>query len=152
MLQTITWALSRLKAYVTLSTSFRGELYLISFQPYYQPGPVSPNPFSINSAYSDPTPYSSNPSAWALSVKNSNGILVFGAGLYSFFQTYSQACIDTRSCQSQILNIDSTSSIGIYSLSTVATTYQLSINGAGIINQSSNLNGFASTVTSWTRS
>jgi glucan 1,3-beta-glucosidase len=58
-------------------------------QPYYQPAPVSPAPFSINSNFNDPTPYASNPSAWALSIKNSKNILVFGAGLYSFFQVSS---------------------------------------------------------------
>ncbi|KAF9044173.1 exo-beta-1,3-glucanase [Panaeolus papilionaceus] len=121
--------------------------------PYYQPNPVSPSPFSINSAFNDPTPYSGSPSAWALHIKNSKAITIFGAGLYSFFVNYSQNCIDSRNCQSQIATVDSASTgINIYSLSTVATTYQLSVNGAGVINQANNLNGFASTVTSWSQS
>ncbi|KAF9002426.1 glucan 1,3-beta-glucosidase [Cyathus striatus] len=120
--------------------------------PYFQPNPVSPAPFLINSAFNDPTPYSGNPSAWALWVKNSQNILIFGAGLYSFFQDYAQTCLTSNNCQAQIANIDSTSSVNIYSLSTVATTNQLSVNSNGIINQSKNVNGFASTVTSWSPS
>ena len=51
-----------------------------------------------------------------------------------------------------MIDIDSESSITIYSLNTVATTNQLSINGVGIIKQSANINGFSSTVTAWSRS
>ncbi|CAA7270475.1 unnamed protein product [Cyclocybe aegerita] len=120
--------------------------------PYFQPNPVSPTPFSINAAYKDPTPYSPNPSAWALHIKTSRNILIFGAGLYSFFTNYAQTCLATSTCQSQLANIDSLSAstgINIYSLSTVGTTYQISVNSGGIVNQASNVNGFASTLTSW---
>ncbi|OBZ70776.1 Glucan 1,3-beta-glucosidase [Grifola frondosa] len=117
--------------------------------PYFQPNPVPPAPFIPNSNFKDPT--LGPGAAWALSVSNSQNILVFGAGLYSFFQDYQQACLDTFSCQSQIVNIDSASTIGIYSLSTVATTSQLSVNAQGIINNADNRNGFAQTVTAWTR-
>jgi hypothetical protein len=49
-------------------------------------------------------------------------------------------------------NVDTASTgINIYSLSTVATTYQVSVNGAGIVNQAGNVNGLASTVTSWSQ-
>ena len=93
-----------------------------------------------------------------------------GAGLYSFFmvsrdclisfadvsnagietQNYCQDCIQTRNCQEQILNIDSCSScVYIYSLSTVATAYQVSVDGKGIIGEKDNVNGFGSTVTVW---
>ncbi|PPQ70366.1 hypothetical protein CVT24_013141 [Panaeolus cyanescens] len=121
--------------------------------PYYQPTPVPPSPFSINTSFNDPTPFSGSPSAWALNIKNSKSITIFGAGLYSFFINYGQDCINSRNCQAQIANIDTASTgINIYSLSTVATTFQLSVNSAGVINQANNLNGFASTVTSWSQS
>ncbi|KAF8147994.1 exo-beta-1,3-glucanase [Crassisporium funariophilum] len=117
--------------------------------PYYQPKPAAPTPFSIDSRYNDPEINGRNPSAWALSIKRSNNILIFGAGLYSFFVNYSQDCIVTRNCQAQIANIDSTSDVNIYSLTTVASVFQLSVKGVGIIKQADNINGFASTVTSW---
>ena len=60
------------------------------------------------------------------------------------------ACEPAFACQSQLINIDTSSSIGIYSLSTVDATWQLSINSQGIINEADNRNGFQQTVTVWT--
>ena len=135
-------------------------------QPYYQPNPVPPAPFTTNSAY-DPTTLGDS-FAWALTVQNSQNILLFGtcpgslttlraltrspgAGFYSFFNDYNTACQSSQNCQTQIVNIDSSSTIGIYSLTTVDTTWQLSVNNAGVIARSLNPNGFADTVSAWTR-
>jgi len=117
--------------------------------PYFQPNPAPPSPFPTNTSLSDPT-FTNVPAAWGLWVQASTGILIYGAGHYSFFQNYGQACLTGNTCQPQIANIDSTSSVQLYSLSTVGTTFQLSVNGNGIINQANNVNGFASTVTLWT--
>ncbi|KAJ7470266.1 exo-beta-1,3-glucanase [Mycena latifolia] len=120
--------------------------------PYYQPVPVAPAPFTVNSAFKDPTSWSGISQAWALRVTTSTNILVFGAGFYSFFTNYGQACLTPENCQTQIVNVDTASSgVHIYSLSTVGTTFQLSVGQAGVINQSSNQNGFAATVTSWSQ-
>ncbi|KAJ6547050.1 exo-beta-1,3-glucanase [Mycena capillaripes] len=120
--------------------------------PYYQPTPAPPAPFSVNTAFQDPSNWSGITAAWALRVTTSTDIIVFGAGHYSFFQNYGQNCLTPENCQTQIVNVDTTSSVHIYSLSTVGTTFQLSVNQAGVINQSSNPNGFAATVTSWSQS
>ena len=48
-----------------------------------------------------------------------------------------------------MVNIDLASNIAIYSLSTVAATYQLSVEQVGIINRADNANGISSTVTAW---
>lgn len=48
-----------------------------------------------------------------------------------------------------MVDIDSDSQILIYSLSTVSSTFQISIDGKGVVNQADNINGFASTVTAW---
>ncbi|KAJ3492335.1 hypothetical protein NLI96_g51 [Meripilus lineatus] len=117
--------------------------------PYYQPVPAAPAPFTINSSFKDPT-FTNQPSAWALSVQNSQNIIVFGAGLYSFFQNFGQACLNSNTCQSQVLDVDTASTIGVYSLSTVGVTLQLSVNQKGVIPQSANPNGLQSTVTVWT--
>ncbi|PFH50090.1 glycoside hydrolase family 55 protein [Amanita thiersii Skay4041] len=119
--------------------------------PYFQSNPAPPAPFTINSTFKDPSFASGITHSWALWVQGSTDIIVFGAGLYSFFNNYNQACLDTENCQSQLLNIDSTSTVTVYSLSTVATTFQLSVNQVGIVNQSGNVNGFASTMTAWSR-
>jgi len=72
--------------------------------------------------------------------------------LYSFFNNYDTQCnaVDRLNCQSEILNVDSQSSVGIYSLATVGTTYQLSIDSSPVIPASENGNGFSRTVTVWT--
>jgi len=119
--------------------------------PYYQPTPAVPSPFSVNSAFQDPTVFSGG-SAWALHVASSTGIIIMGAGFYSFFENFGQGCLDTENCQSQIMTVDSASSINLYSVSTVATTFQVSVNNNGIVNQAGNTNGFAETVTSWSPS
>ncbi|KAF8894123.1 exo-beta-1,3-glucanase [Infundibulicybe gibba] len=119
--------------------------------PYFQPNPVAPAPFIINSSFKDPTFSGTATSAWGLRVVTSTDIIVFGAGHYSFFTNYGQACLTGSTCQSQIVSIDSTSSVHVYSLSTVGVTFQLSVGQNGIINQSNNPDGFASTVTSWSQ-
>lgn len=119
--------------------------------PYFQPSPGAPGPFVTNAQWKDPSFPTGLAHSWGLNVAASTDIIVFGAGLYSFFQNYNQNCLKTFNCQPQILNIDSASSVSIFSLSTVATTFQVSVNGQGIVNQSLNRNGLASTVTSWSR-
>ncbi|PBK58892.1 exo-beta-1,3-glucanase [Armillaria solidipes] len=117
--------------------------------PYFQPSPQAPTPFSVNSNYHDPTFGGEITMALGLRVATSSNILVFGAGIYSFFSSYSQTCLNSNSCQMHIVNIDSKSSVTIYSLATVATTYQLSVNNAGVISENDNIDGFASLTTAW---
>jgi glucan 1,3-beta-glucosidase len=64
--------------------------------PYYQPNPSAPVPYVLNSALHDPDFGTSCAgqagncrNAWGLRVINSQNILVYGAGLYSFFDNYS---------------------------------------------------------------
>ncbi|PVG03211.1 putative glucan 1,3-beta-glucosidase [Serendipita vermifera] len=116
--------------------------------PYFQPNPAAPNPFSIQSSIKDPD-LSGTQSAIALSIEDSSDILIYGAGLYSFFDSYTQTCLDTWNCQSEIVRISNSSGIRVYSLSTVGTTTQLTFNGQKVIAQSQNQNGFASTATAW---
>ncbi|KAJ7500847.1 exo-beta-1,3-glucanase [Mycena galericulata] len=122
--------------------------------PYFQPNPVAPAPFTVNTAFKDPASWSNISQAWGLWVTSSEDILVFGAALYSFYSNYDQGCLTTESCQSQMVNVDSNSSVQIYSLSTIGTTWQLSINQVPIINQDQNQNptGLPSTATSWSSS
>ncbi|KAF8736780.1 hypothetical protein AX14_014012 [Amanita brunnescens Koide BX004] len=117
--------------------------------PYYQPSPAPPFPFSCVSRYNDPS-LDGMDHSWGLWIQSSSDIIIFGGGLYSWYDSYNQTCLASEDCQSQIANVDSASSrVGMYSLSTVATTYQLSVDQAGVINQSANADGYASTVTAW---
>ncbi|PAV23600.1 glycoside hydrolase family 55 [Pyrrhoderma noxium] len=118
---------------------------------YFQPDPAPPAPFTSRSDFNDPTYSSDQQMAWAVRINNSNDIFVFGAGLYSFFQHYNQACLASNNCQTQIFDIDDISTVSVYSLSTIASQFQLTINGQNIADQGANRNGLQSTVTAWTR-
>ncbi|KAG8220202.1 glycoside hydrolase family 55 protein [Butyriboletus roseoflavus] len=119
--------------------------------PYYQPVPPAPQPYCNNSYYYDPVYNSSSPMAWAMYVQQSWDITLFGAGFYSFFQNYTQGCLGNYTCQTGILNIDDQSTITLFSISTVGTTYQLTIGQQGIIDEEYNRDGFQETFTAWTR-
>ncbi|KAF8516954.1 exo-beta-1,3-glucanase [Hysterangium stoloniferum] len=116
--------------------------------PYFQPTPASPVPFKVESRWHDPLAYQ-QPAAWAVAIKSSTNILIYGAGLYSFFKNNDAVCAQSSSCQDQIFTIDSTSTVHILSLSTVGIVYQLSIDGQALIASSLNGNGLGSTITSW---
>ncbi|QRV88543.1 exo-beta-1,3-glucanase [Ceratobasidium sp. AG-Ba] len=120
--------------------------------PYFQPSPAPPSPFSISSSYADPT-FTNGDAAWALSIQSSSNIFIYGAGLYSFFQNYSQERLSTYTCQDSIVTVSPDSSdIYVYSLSTVGTTNMLNVGSTPVVKQSDNRNGFASTMTVWTSS
>ncbi|KAF5362584.1 hypothetical protein D9757_013312 [Collybiopsis confluens] len=119
--------------------------------PYHQPIPPAPYPFVLNSTYSDPGFPEGLASSWALSVENSQGIVVFGANFYSFFNNYNETCSDNNGvCQSQIIDIDSSSLVQLYSVSTVGVEYLISLDQKGVARDEDNQNGFSETVTVWT--
>ncbi|KAL8731246.1 MAG: hypothetical protein Q9181_004360, partial [Wetmoreana brouardii] len=71
--------------------------------PYFQSNPDATQPFTSNPTYSDPDfshcTTAACKKAWGLRVLGSSDIHIFGAGLYSFFDNYSQTCLATESCQ-----------------------------------------------------
>jgi len=116
--------------------------------PYFQPYPSAPYPFPRSLAFNDPD-VSSLGSALALSIQDSSCVLIYGAGLYSFFRAYTQRCLSDSTCQTQITQVTNSQPVTIYSLSTIGSTYQLVLDGQPTINRALNVNGFASTVTAW---
>ncbi|KAL8305540.1 hypothetical protein RB600_008430 [Gaeumannomyces tritici] len=80
-------------------------------EPYYQPTPAAPQPFerSIGVFRGDPDFLctANNPcdSGWGLRILESSDITILGAGLYSWFSTYSQDCLATSSCQRTMAEI-----------------------------------------------
>ncbi|KUJ21098.1 1,3-beta glucanase [Mollisia scopiformis] len=116
--------------------------------PYFQSNPDATTPFTANAAYSDPT-FSGSSSvnkAWGLRVVDSKDVIVAGAGLYSFFDNYAQTCLDTESCQSNMVSLESSDSIYLYGLSTKASTNMVTVNGASAALDSDNRNNFCATV------
>ncbi|KAE8451175.1 hypothetical protein EG329_004339 [Mollisiaceae sp. DMI_Dod_QoI] len=116
--------------------------------PYFQSNPDATTPFTVNAAFSDPTfSGSSNVNkAWGLRVVDSSNVFVFGAGLYSFFDNYSQTCLDTESCQANMVSLENSGSVHMYGLSTKAATNMVTVNGNSAALDSDNRNNFCATV------
>ncbi|KAA8567338.1 hypothetical protein EYC84_010368 [Monilinia fructicola] len=126
--------------------------------PYYQPNPTAPTPFSVVSSLNDPNfstscaGYPGNcAAAWGLRIINSNNILIYGAGLYSFFSNYDTTCSNgggPENCQSNILSLEGTiSNVNIYTLATVGTTNMVTRNGQSQALYSANLNVYPTLIT-----
>lgn len=124
--------------------------------PYYQPNPNASLPFPYVASLYDPV-FSTisnttngsipNADAWGLRVVNSQDILIYGAGLYSFFDNYSTTCDSTRTCQSRIFNVEgSGTSISVYNLNTVGTRYMITRDGVDLATYSDNVDGFIDTI------
>ncbi|KAF4624064.1 hypothetical protein G7Y89_g14110 [Cudoniella acicularis] len=139
--------------------------------PYYQPTPGAASPFPAIVARNDPDfgvfcagKNASCNDAWGLRVLSSKNILVYGAGLYSFFNNYSTTCSSHTSttyneyCQLQIFGIDeggssqtySGSSVYVYGLNTVGAVSMVDLNGNSVVNQADNTNSFAESVIMFT--
>ncbi|MCJ1285822.1 hypothetical protein MMC26_005163 [Xylographa opegraphella] len=119
--------------------------------PYYQSNPTALTPFTANAAYSDPTfAGCTTPGcqkAWGLRVVSSSKILVYGAGLYSFFDNYSEDCLATESCQDHMVSIENCSGdVYLWGLSTKASTNMVTIDGTGAVPQSDNQDNFCATI------
>ena len=119
--------------------------------PYYQSNPTALTPFTPNSAYSDPTfagcTTASCQKAWGLRIVASSNILVYGAGLYSFFDNYSEDCLATESCQDNMVSIENCSGdVYLWGLSTKASTNMVTLDGTGAVPQSDNQDNFCATI------
>lgn len=126
--------------------------------PYYQTSPPAPQPFLPSKAATFP----SDPSfdycdaksescafAWAVRILNSADMYIYGAGLYSWFQKYGQACVAAENCQDRIFEIESSSSIWIYSLITKASVEMISPRGGISVLGKDNKINFCSVVMAW---
>ncbi|KAL2137006.1 hypothetical protein VTI74DRAFT_10482 [Chaetomium olivicolor] len=90
--------------------------------PYYQPTPPPPAPFTkeVDVLPGDPD-------------YNSSNISITGAGLCTWFSTYTQTCIDTQDCQKALVLLDNSSgSVRIQHLVTIGARYIAVMNSVGI--------------------
>ena len=129
---------------------------------YYQPNPSAPLPFPYNAVLSDPvfvpnaTVRDGNVTipaseGWGLRILDSSNILIYGAGLYSFFDNYSTTCSDEGNgerCQSRIFSLEMSTGRGVsvYNLNTVGTHWQIAVDGRNVAYYGDNLDGFVDTV------
>ena len=116
--------------------------------PYYQPNPNALQPFKQNVKYFDPDMSTeSDKTAWAVRIIESDNIWLYGAGTYSFFQDYSQDCLATENCQTDINEFDSkTTNLNVFGLSTKASTNMITQDGKGLALDSDNRSNFCATL------
>ncbi|WEW54745.1 pectate lyase superfamily protein [Emydomyces testavorans] len=117
--------------------------------PYFQSNPDALVPFKPNPKFKDPTfddcTTASCKKAWGLRVVQSSDVFLYGGGLYSFFENYRQECLQTESCQLNMVDIDC-SQVYLYGLSTKASTNMITSGGQGVVLQKDNRNNFCSTL------
>jgi len=145
------------------------DIYMSIIQsetPYYQENPAAPAPFTVQG--SDPQFSSSAGSgvnmAWGLRILNCQNILIYGTGLYSFFDNYDQTCVPENNCQQNMIEIGgSTDNLYLYGVTTKAavnmiTTSGYTVGGTGNavtslhIENDDNVSVFGATVAKWTPS
>jgi glucan 1,3-beta-glucosidase len=122
--------------------------------PYFQSNPNALTPFTVNSTYADPD-FSSTcssdesaicPKSWGLRIVGSTDVLVYGAGLYSFFDNYGQDCLLTQSCQANMVSLEGNKCVSLFGLSTKAATNMVTLNGASGALDADNRNNFCATI------
>ena len=116
--------------------------------PYFQSNPDATTPFTSNPLYSDPV-FSGSASvnkAWGLRIVDSEDVFIFGAGLYSFFDNYGQTCLDTESCQENMVSLENSASVYMYGLSTKASTNMVTVDGQSAALDTDNRNNFCATI------
>lgn len=92
--------------------------------------------------------------AWGLRIIDSTKILVYGAGLYSFFDNYSTSCSTPApgpGCQRSIVSVIRSNDVGIYTLNTVGVVRMIDLNdGRDLVALAKdNRNTFADTLAWW---
>lgn len=135
---------------------------------YYQPNPNATVPFPPVDKYDDPdfATYCAGKTGtcgdgWGVRILESNTILVYGAGLYSFFNNYSTTCSNAgngEACQTQILGIDTgdgsgynqrktkQSSVYVYNLNTIGSVSMIDEDGTSLAKYADNINAFQDTI------
>lgn len=71
--------------------------------------------------------------SWSTIITESENIIIAGAGFYSWFSTYSQACIDSQTCQKALIRLDSNfDNVRIMNLVTIGAKYMAVMDGRTI--------------------
>lgn len=122
--------------------------------PYYQSNPDATVPFTRQERFKDPD-YSgcSGPTcrkSWGLRVLDSTDTLLYGGGLYSFFENYGQTCVDQNNCQDNMVEVAGTKDrVELYLLTTKAAVNMLTVDGQTVARDAENRNNFAATLLKW---
>jgi glucan 1,3-beta-glucosidase len=118
---------------------------------YMQSAPNSlTSGFTPNQAYSDPTfadcTTDTCKKTWGLRVVDSQNVYVMGAGLYSFFEDYSQTCLATSDCQLNMVDLQCSSEVYLFGLTTKASVNMINVNNQPVAIGADHVNGFGDTL------
>ncbi|KAI1129708.1 glycoside hydrolase family 55 protein [Nemania abortiva] len=130
--------------------------------PYFQPNPSARSPYPLNTT-SDPnfdvscpkaTAAANCAEAWGLVVTASKNVLVYGAGLYSFYSNYDTTCSAagaTTLCQQGMVLYDAaaTTNFRIYGLNTVGAYGMIYRDTVRLATYSYNVNVYPSSIISF---
>jgi len=132
--------------------------HIQSETPYFQSNPAAPAPFTPQTSINDPdfsvckTQNVQAPcyKSWGLRILNSQNVLVYGTGLYSFFENYSQDCVASNNCQQNMIGVSGGNNIHLYNVNTKASKNMVTLNGWGTAQDKDNRNNFCATLMHWT--
>lgn len=106
--------------------------------------------FAPQTKFNDPTfadcTTESCKKTWGLRVLNSQATYMFGGGLYSFFENYGQSCLDTESCQDNMVDIQCSNDVHLYGLSTKASVNMVTRDGVSQAKGLDNNDNFCQTI------
>ena len=79
-------------------------------------------------------------------IVNCTNVFTYGSGFYSFFDNYDQQCLDTESCNANIIDVSDSTDIFLWAASTKACSFMVTYNGYGVIAEAENDAGFCETI------
>jgi hypothetical protein len=110
--------------------------------PYFQPTTAPPVPFAaVVGVFPGEPDYTCAPGndfsgcdeSCSVIMKGSENIFISGAGIYSWFSTYSQNCTDTQACQKALMLLENhLANVRIQNLVTIGAKYMAVMDGKGI--------------------
>ena len=118
---------------------------------YFQGNPNALLPFTPQASWNDPNfsdcTQDNCARTWALRLVNCSQITVYGAGFYNFFDNWNtQACLGTESCQERMVDIQNSTEIYIWALSTKGSQYMIGYEGHDLVPYSVNKANFCDTI------
>ncbi|KAI9668646.1 MAG: hypothetical protein M1831_001085 [Alyxoria varia] len=131
------------------------DLYMSAIQtesPYFQANPDALDPFQPQTNLGDPTYEGCKGPAckksWGLIVEDSKDVLLYGGGLYSFFENWDQQCAgEANDCQTNMIRLDKEPSVRLYGVSTKAAVNMVTLaDGTPLAFDRDNRSNFCGTV------
>lgn len=113
--------------------------------PYYQPNPAASVPFTKNAKFFDPD-MTNQASAWAVRIIDSSSIWNYGSGTYSFFDNYAQTCVTAQNCQQHMNQIENSTNVNWFGMSTKASVNMITSGGQGLAKDADNRSNFCATL------